>query len=100
MQRPGEEAIAQTHQGLATHRAIGAEMGRTWFFAMLADVYETRGQSEGGLHVLTEALDATDKRGERAYEAELYRLKGTLTLLQENQKQKAKGKNRNCSPTL
>ena len=57
-------------------------MGRTWFLAMLADAYEIEGQSAEGLHVLTEALDATDKRGERAYEAELYRLKGQLTLKQ------------------
>jgi len=80
MQGQGEEAIVQMHQGIAALRAIGGEVGRTWFLAMLADAYETGGQSEEGLHVLTEALDAVDKREERAYEVELYRLKGTLTL--------------------
>ena len=33
-----------------------------------------------GLSVLAEALAQVDKTGERFYEAELYRLKGTLTL--------------------
>ena len=33
-----------------------------------------------------------DKTGERFYEAELYRLKGELTLAQEGKSQKAKGK--------
>jgi predicted ATPase len=38
------------------------------------------GQPEEGLNVLAEALTTVDKNGERYYEAELYRLKGTLTL--------------------
>jgi predicted ATPase len=38
------------------------------------------GQAEEGLTVLSEALAQVDKTGERYYEAELYRLKGTLTL--------------------
>src|SRR6185369_14290206 len=63
-------------------RAMGAELGMTWFLVMLAEAYQTRGQVEDGLRVLAEALDMVDKRGEGAYEAELYRLKGTLTLKQ------------------
>ena len=38
------------------------------------------GQTEEGLTVLAEALAVVDKTGERFYEAELYRLKGELTL--------------------
>jgi hypothetical protein len=57
---------------------------------MLADAYETGGQSEEGLHALTEALDAVNKRGEGVYEAELYRLKGMLTLQEASQKSKGK----------
>ena len=38
------------------------------------------GQGEEGLSVLAEALAVVDKTGERLYEAELYRLKGTITL--------------------
>jgi predicted ATPase len=38
------------------------------------------GQSEEGIKVLAEALATGDRTGERFYEAELYRLKGQLTL--------------------
>jgi predicted ATPase len=37
-------------------------------------------QAEEGLAALAQALMVVDKSGERFYEAELYRLKGTLTL--------------------
>src|SRR5262249_36882788 len=40
------------------------------------------GQAEEGLSVLAEALAVVDKTEERFYEAELYRLKGELTLQQ------------------
>ena len=82
MQGQREAAIVQMPQDIAAHRAIGAEMGRTWFLAMLADAYKTRGQVEDGLRVLAEALDMAGKTGEGAYGAELHRLKGTLTLKQ------------------
>jgi adenylate cyclase len=38
------------------------------------------GMTEEGMAALAEALALTDKTGERWYGAELYRLKGTLTL--------------------
>jgi predicted ATPase len=38
------------------------------------------GQAEEGLHTLAEAAALVAKTGERYYEAELYRLKGELTL--------------------
>ena len=40
--------------------------------------------------MVAEALALVDKTGERVEEAELYRLKGELTLQQESQKSKAK----------
>lgn len=40
------------------------------------------GQIEEGLTVLAAALDLVNKNGERFYEAELYRLKGELMLMQ------------------
>ena len=39
-----------------------------------------RGRQRKGLPLLAEALAMVDKTGERFYEAELYRLKGELTL--------------------
>jgi predicted ATPase len=51
-----------------------------YFLALLAEALGKVGQIEEGLAVLIEALDMVGKTGERFYEAELYRLKGALTL--------------------
>jgi predicted ATPase/class 3 adenylate cyclase len=86
-----EEGITQMRQGLATGRAIGDELLRTYYLALLAETHGQIGQPEEGLKMLAEALATVDKIGERHYEAELYRLKGELTLQQwkvESQKSK------------
>ncbi|MBI3246228.1 MAG: AAA family ATPase [Deltaproteobacteria bacterium] len=87
-QRQSEAGIEQIRQGLAAFRATGAEIFRPYFLALLAEAYGVAGQAEEGLAVLTEALEAVDKTGERFYEAELYRLKGDLLLQQADQKAK------------
>ncbi len=69
-------------QGLSAYRATGAEIWRPHFLALLAEAYGSAGQTEAGLKTLAEALAMVDRTQERAYEAELYRLKGELTLLQ------------------
>jgi predicted ATPase len=79
-QGQGEEGIAQMRRGLAACRATGAELERPFYLTLLAEAYGKGGQVEEGLQVLAEALDAVDKSGERFCEAELYRLKGALTL--------------------
>jgi predicted ATPase len=76
----GEEGIAQIRQGLAALQAKGAEAGRPLYLTMLAEAYEKVGQAEEGLNALSEALTLVNKTEERYYEAELYRLKGKLTL--------------------
>jgi predicted ATPase/class 3 adenylate cyclase len=80
VQGQGEEGIAQIRQGLAASRATGAGNWQPHFLALLAEAYEKAGQPEEGLTVLAEALAQVNKTGERFYEAELYRLKGELTL--------------------
>jgi len=79
-QGQGEEGIAQMRQGMASWRAIGAETERPGFLTLLATAYGEMGQPEEGLTVLAEALAALSSSGERRWEAELYRLKGMLTL--------------------
>ncbi len=79
-QGQGEEGIAQMCQGLATHRAAGAGTLQPYYLALLAEAHGKVGQVEEGLNTLAEALIVMDKNGERFYEAELYRLKGELTL--------------------
>ncbi len=79
-QGQGEDGIAQIRQGLAAYRARGAELYQSHFLAMLAEAYRKVGQTAEGLAAVTEALDWTHRTGGRYYEAELYRLKGQLTL--------------------
>lgn len=79
-QGQAEEGTAQIRQGLAASRTTGAGVGLPYWLALLAELYGKAGQVKEGLTLLAEALTAVEKTGERFYEAELYRLKGTLTL--------------------
>jgi predicted ATPase len=75
-----EEGIAQMRQGLVAQRAIGAGIVRPYFLALLAEAHGKAGQTEEGLSVLAEALAEAHKTGGRWWEAELYRIKGELSL--------------------
>ncbi len=75
-----EEGIAQIRQGLAVYRTTGSELYRPYFLALLAEAHGKEGQAEEGFAVVAEALAQVHRTGERACEAELYRLKGELTL--------------------
>jgi predicted ATPase len=79
-QVPG--GITQMREGLATFRAMGAEILRPNMLALLADAYRCDGQIEAGLGALEEALVTAEQHAERFYEAELHRLKGELILRQ------------------
>ena len=79
-QGQGEEGVAQLRQGLAVYRATGVEEVRSYFLALLAEACGKAGQTEEGLSSLAEALAFVHDTGERFHEAELYRLKGELTL--------------------
>jgi predicted ATPase len=77
-----EEGITQMQQSLAAYQATGAEAFRPIRLALLAEAYGKVGRPEQGLTLLSEALAAVEKSAGRWYEAELYRLRGTLTLQQ------------------
>jgi predicted ATPase len=79
-QEQGEEGIVQMHQGLAAYQSTGAGLFRPFHLALPLEAYQKVGRTEEGLNVLAEALATAHKTGERFYEAELYRLKGELTL--------------------
>ncbi len=81
-QGQSEEGISQIRQGLATYQAMGAGVLKSYYLALLAEAFAKAGQEENGLAALAEALAVVDKSGERFYEAELYRLKGELLLMQ------------------
>jgi predicted ATPase len=77
--------MAQIRQGLAAFQATGAELGRPYFLALLAEAYGRGGQAEERLSIVDEALAAVQKTGERWWEAELYRLKGVLVLVRSGE---------------
>jgi len=79
----GEDALAQMRDGLAGLRAIGIELRRPAFLAQLAAVHEKIRQPGEGLSAVEEALAAGGITGQRYWDAELHRLKGTLTLQSE-----------------
>jgi predicted ATPase len=74
------EGLAHMQQGLAAWRATGAGLLRSYWSALLAEVYGRAGQPEVGLDLLAETLPLIDQVGERCWAAELYRLKGELLL--------------------
>jgi predicted ATPase len=79
-----EEGSAQIRQGMAAYQATGAELWRPYWLALLAEAYGKSRQREEGLTALAEALALVNNTGERMYEAELYRLRGELTLAQSS----------------
>jgi predicted ATPase len=81
-QGQGVAGVAQMHQGLAAYHATGAAMGQTYLRALLVEGYGNVGQVDTGLRLLAEILAVVERTGERVWEAELYRLKGTLLLRQ------------------
>ncbi len=89
-QGQAEEGMAQIRQGLAAYRATGAEIARSYFISLLAEALGQAGQAEEGLATVAEALTFVEQTEERNYEAELYRLKGELTLQSQAAGQKSK----------
>ncbi|MDQ4076999.1 MAG: protein kinase, partial [Chloroflexota bacterium] len=79
-QGKGEEGIEQMLKALATCRAMGAEMDRPYFLALLAEAHSLNREAEKGLPVLTEALAMVRNSRAFFYEAELFRLRATLLL--------------------
>jgi predicted ATPase len=79
-----KEGLAGMRQGRETMQAMGAVLNMPLNLAWLAEGYGKTGQAEEGLTLLAEALELVQKTGERRWEAELYRLKGELTLTQSS----------------
>ena len=96
-----EGGLAQVRHGLTTWESAGSGILRPYALAVLAEVYLKMGQNEKGLAAVKDALVLVNTNGEHWYEAELWRLRGELTLAQSSvqslesevqENQKAKGK--------
>lgn len=81
-QQPTKDRIAEMRQGLTAFRATGAEVMAPYYLALLAEAHGKTGQIDEGLALLTEAQKLADDNDEHWWEAELFRLKGELTLKQ------------------
>jgi DNA-binding winged helix-turn-helix (wHTH) protein/predicted ATPase len=77
-----EAAVELIREGLAALQATNTELVRPHFLGLLAEALAATHKYEQGLAALDEALDIIDRKGERYYEAELFRLKGELLLAQ------------------
>jgi predicted ATPase len=79
-----EEGIAQLQEDLAESRVTAAELNRPYFLTLLAEACMDTGRLDDGLSALREALAAADEHDNRAFEAEMHRLKGELLLRQHD----------------
>jgi predicted ATPase len=86
------EGIKQMRAALAAYKAIGSEISRPHFLALLAEALAEDGQLEEGLNILAEAMAAAENSGDRYYEAELCRLRGELSLRLDADKQSAESR--------
>ena len=74
------EGLADLRQGLAYREAVCAIVGRSYDPIFLAEVYESTGQVEEGLHVLAEMRVAVDHSGFRCLEAEVSSTHGSAAV--------------------
>jgi len=82
MQGEGEAGLAQVRQGISAWRATGAVLAVPFLCTLLAEVAADLGHTADGLQALVEAHTLVEQHEERAWEAEVYRLRGVLLLRQ------------------
>ena len=74
------EAIALILKGLDNYRATGAVLVIPFFLMTLAEVYGMAAQADEGLKRLAEVANIVEATQERWADAEMHRLRGTLSL--------------------
>jgi class 3 adenylate cyclase/predicted ATPase len=73
-----EEAVTEIEAGLAAEQALGARVGLARNLLFLAEARTAAGDLEGALASLDDALDHANRSGERWYDAELHRSRGSV----------------------
>jgi class 3 adenylate cyclase/predicted ATPase len=74
-QGAGAEAVASIREGLVERQTTAAMLYRPYNLGLLAEALEAKGDNEGALVTLAEALATMEKTGERWWEPEIHRLK-------------------------
>ena len=72
--------VEKIREGIAAYQSTGAALSLPAYLSLLAGAYARDGQMAEARRLIEEALGVTHKTGERWLEAELYRVKGELTL--------------------
>jgi predicted ATPase len=75
-----EAGITELRGALDVMRAAGHEVARPRYTGILAAAYGQAGQLAQGLALIEEAVDYTNRTGQRLFQAELQRIKGDLLL--------------------
>ncbi len=78
MEDKSEKGLVELQQGIAALQAQGAGIWLPFRCTMLAEVFDLLGNTKEGLQSLAEAQTLMDETEERWWEAEIYRLQGTL----------------------
>jgi len=77
-----QEGIAQMHEGMAALQSVGVRCYLPGILCSLVEAQAKAGHPEKGLTTLAEALTLVEQTDERHWEAELYRLRAELLLMQ------------------
>jgi len=77
-----QEGMAQIREGMAVDKSMGVRLNLSGTLCSLAEAQAKAGQPEEGFTTLTEALALVEETDERYCEAELYRLRAELLLMQ------------------
>jgi tetratricopeptide (TPR) repeat protein len=80
-----EQGVLLITEAMTALRTIGVEIARSYYELVLAEVQGRLGQSNEGITTLAKAQEVMRANSERFCEAELYRLKGELTLQRQSQ---------------
>jgi tetratricopeptide (TPR) repeat protein len=81
-----EEGIKKLHQALEIYIATGLGFTRTELLGSFAEAYGKYGDIERGMDFMEQAISLAQTGGEHYYEAELYRIKGELLLMEADKK--------------
>jgi class 3 adenylate cyclase/predicted ATPase len=73
-----EDGMASIRKAIDALAALRMVVRRSYFLTLLADTYASVGQFDEGLAAVREALELIERTGEQRWEAEVYRLNGTL----------------------
>ena len=75
---PGIDAM---RRGLADWRAVGSELGTTYFLALMAEAYRDAGRLDEAWVSLDAAREVEERTGEGWWASEIRRLRGELLRL-------------------